>query len=99
MITAPPGRRARTGSGYGNRVRRYLQPGFVVAYGVVTAIFVVAVIFFGWFGFWLGLAVLALVKVARWGIPLIKLSYQRQPPAAEERVVDDVSGEPADAAR
>lgn len=70
------------GPGYGNRVRKYLQPVFAVPYGAALAIFVVAVIFFGWFGFWLGVAVLALVKVGRWAVPLIKLSYRQEPSAA-----------------
>ena len=71
-------------------MRQYLRPGFAVPYGIALAIFVVAVVFFGWAGFWLGLAVLVLVKVARWGIPLIRLSYQGAQPA--EQVADDVPG-------
>jgi len=76
-------------------VRQYLRPGFAVPYGIALAVFAVAVIFFGWAGFWLGVAVLVLVRVARWGVPLIRLSYQEPrdqepshqemaPPAAEE---------------
>lgn len=80
-------------------MRNYLRPAFVVPYGVAAAIFVVAVIFFGWFGFWLGLAVLALVKVARWGVPLIKLSYQQGPPSANATAADDAPSEPVDASR
>jgi hypothetical protein len=64
---------------------KYLRPAFAVPYGVALAVFVVAVIFFGWAGFWLGVAVLLRVRVARWGVPLIGLSYQEvAPPATEE---------------
>ena len=71
-------------------MRQYLRPGFAVPYGIALAVFAVAVIFFGWAGFWLGVAVLVLVRVARWGVPLIRLSYQKPshqemaPPVAEE---------------
>ena len=68
---------------YGRPVRTYLRPGFAVPYGLALAVFIVAVIFFGWAGFWLGLAVLVLVKVARWGLPLIKLSYAPAPTAGD----------------
>lgn len=81
-------------------MRQYLRPGFAVPYGVVLVIAVVSIIFFGWAGFWLGLSVLVLVKVARWGIPLIRLSYQEAPPVTPaEQVADDAPGESVEARR
>lgn len=64
-------------------MRSYLRPGFAIPYGVVLALAVVLIVFFGWAGFWLGLAIFALVKVARWGLPLIKLSYAPAPSAGD----------------
>lgn len=53
-------------------------------YGVALAITVVATVFFGWAGFWLGVAVIVLVRLWRWGVPLIKLSYAPPPDAGTE---------------
>jgi hypothetical protein len=76
-------------------VRNYLRPAFAIPYGVALAVAVVLIVFFGWAGFWLGLAILALVRVTRWGVPLIKLSYAPVPqddagaaPEVEPRRVD-----------
>jgi len=60
-------------------VRKYLRPGFAAPYGVATALAVVSIVFFGWAGFWLGLAIVALVKAARWGVPLIDGGTVRLP--------------------
>jgi fatty acid desaturase len=89
-------------------VRKHLRPGFAIPYGVALAILVVAVVFFGWAGFWLGLAVLVLVKTACWGVPLIKLSYhhgespasaQAAPAEQVDRAEPSGSAEPADPAQ
>jgi hypothetical protein len=78
-------------------VRKYLRPGFAAPYGVATALAVVSIVFFGWAGFWLGLAIVALVKAARWGVPLIRLSYAPARQRAEEPQPSD--DQPAPAAR
>lgn len=77
-------------------MRSYLRPGFAIAYGVALAVGIVVIVFFGWAGWWLGLAILALVKVARWGVPLIKLSYQ---PAAAAQASQPSDDAPAPATR
>jgi hypothetical protein len=62
----------------------------LIAYGVTIALGVVLTIFFGWYGFWLGAGLLVAVRVAIWGIPLIKLSYADEQteaaPPAQPRV-------------
>lgn len=80
-------------------MRQYLRPGFAVPYGIALVIAVFSIIFFGWAGFWLGLAVVVLVKVARWGVPLIRLSYQAAPRPPAEQVADGAPGESVDASR
>jgi hypothetical protein len=68
-------------------VRTYLKPAFAVPYGITLVIASLLIAFFGWAGFWLALAIFALVKVTRWGVPLIKLSYARAP----DQPADDAS--------
>ncbi len=60
-------------------MRTYLRPAIAVPYAVALGIAVVTTVFFGWAGFWLGAAVIILVRLGRWGIPLIRLSYQPAP--------------------
>jgi hypothetical protein len=78
-------------------VRSYLRPRFAIPYGVVLALAVVLIVFFGWAGFWLALAIFALVKVTRWGVPLIKLSYGPKPDDAGEVADADVEPRRVDA--
>ena len=80
-------------------MRRYLRPGFAVPYGIALVIAALSIIFFGWAGFWLGLGVVVLVKVALWGVPLIRLSYQAAPRPSAEQVADGAPGESVDASR
>ena len=61
-----------------------MRPGFAVPYGITFAIAAVLIAFFGWAGFWLALAIFALVKVTRWGVPLIKLSYAPAPRSEDD---------------
>jgi len=63
---------------------RVVRPN-LIAYGVATAIAIVAIVFFGWAGLWLGVVVLALTKAGIWGVPLIKLSYARRPDDVDPR--------------
>jgi len=56
-----------------------------IAYGVALALGIVTTIFFGWYGFWLGLGAVGLVKVAFWAFPLIKLSYADASGGAEDQ--------------
>jgi len=76
-------------------VRKYVRPGFAVPYGVAIALAVVLIAFFGWAGFWLGVAIIALVKATRWGVPLIKLSYAPAPQPAEDPQSSDDQPAPA----
>ncbi len=48
-------------------------------YGVALALAITATVFFGWAGFWLGVALLVVAKVGLWAAPLVKLSYRDQP--------------------
>jgi hypothetical protein len=63
-------------------VRKRLSPGFAIPYGVAIALAVVLIAFFGWAGFWLGVAIVVSVRATRWGVPLIKLSYAPAPAPA-----------------
>lgn len=48
-----------------------------IVYGLALALAIAATVFFGWAGFWLGVALVLLAKVGVWAVPLIKLSYRR----------------------
>lgn len=63
----------------------------LIGYGVTTALGIVLTIFFGWYGFWLAVGLVVAVRVAIWGVPLIKLSYadeQAEAPIAAQAGVD-----------
>jgi hypothetical protein len=66
-------------------VPRRSRPSRIVAYATALAITVVTTLFFGWAGFWLGLAVFAFVKLGLWAAPLIRLSYAADHHEAEPR--------------
>lgn len=51
----------------------------LVVFGVALALAITATVFFGWAGFWLGVALLVVAKVGLWAAPLVKLSYRDQP--------------------
>ncbi len=51
----------------------------LIVYGVALALAITATVFFGWAGFWLGVALLVVAKVGLWAAPLVKLSYRDQP--------------------
>jgi hypothetical protein len=61
------------------RQSRRLDPVKLGAYLAAVALWVVVTVFFGRYGFFLGLAVLVLVKVGFWAVPLVKLSYRSDP--------------------
>jgi len=65
------------------RILRVWQLRRRIAYGVALALGIVMTIFFGWYGFWLGLGAVVLVKVAFWAFPLIKLSYANESGGAD----------------
>lgn len=50
-----------------------------VALGVAFALAIVTTGLFGWYGFWLGLALIGIVKVGFWAFPLVKLSFAAKP--------------------
>ncbi|MGH8889411.1 MAG: hypothetical protein ACRDV3_06570 [Acidothermaceae bacterium] len=49
-----------------------------IAFSSAFAVALVAIFFFGWYGFWLGLGLVLLVKVGFWVFPLINASYADQ---------------------
>lgn len=65
--------------------RGRIDPLKLGVYLAAVALWVVLTIFFGRYGFFLGLAVLVLVKVAFWAVPLVKLSYRSDPHEPQPR--------------
>jgi len=57
------------------RRRPRINPLKLGAYLAAVVLWVVATIFFGRYGFFLGLAIVVLVRVAFWAVPLVRLSY------------------------
>lgn len=51
----------------------------LIVYGVALVLAITATVFFGWAGFWLGVALVVVAKVGLWAAPLIKLSYRDKP--------------------
>ena len=62
----------------GHRRRRRLRPR-VFGYAAALALGVIAAVVYGWAGFWLGVGLLVLTRLAVWALPLIKLSYAGAP--------------------
>lgn len=58
----------------GRRRRRRLRPR-LFGYAAALALGVLATVVYGWAGFWLGVGLLVLTRLAVWALPLIKLSY------------------------
>jgi hypothetical protein len=44
-------------------------------YALALAVAIVAVVSYGWAGFWLGVGLLVLTRLMVWALPLVKLSY------------------------
>ena len=58
----------------GRRRRRRLRPR-LFGYAAALALAIVATTVYGWAGFWLGVGLLVLTRLAVWALPLIRLSY------------------------
>lgn len=59
-----------TGSGRRRRLRPRL-----LGYAIALALAIAAVVVYGWAGWWLGLGLVAVTRLAVWALPLVKLSY------------------------